>query len=398
MASQAQPALWRDTLRAGAARSGALIGAAALFLLVLGLALALASYRPGDPSLNTASGGPALNLLGGPGAMVSDLLFALLGLPVVLMLPLGVIIALRLWRDRPVGKWRAMLLGGLAGVVLMGTALCFVSDAAVPALPGAWGGFAGLMLANALRWAIGFIGDPVAVLWTGRGVGVLAGLTGVVLWARALDLDMRERSRRLLPSPRWRAADEGGEDERDPPPVREAPRADADPDAPAPRPTPRPVAQPAPRPDPVIADRNLAPSAAKKPIQTSLDLRDNYRLPPLDLLTPPPPQRDTGIDKAALQRNARLLESVLDDFHVKGSIVEVRPGPVVTMYELEPAAGIKASRVVQLADDIARNMSAVSARVATIPGRSVIGIELPNAPQCAPRIGVAARAGRQPKL
>ena len=84
------------------------------------------------------------------------------------------------------------------------------------------------------------------------------------------------------------------------------------------------------------------------------------------------------VDKAALERNARLLESVLDDFNVRGSIVEVRPGPVVTMYELEPAPGIKASRVIQLADDVARNMSAISARIATIPGRSVIGIELPN--------------------
>ena len=74
-----------------------------------------------------------------------------------------------------------------------------------------------------------------------------------------------------------------------------------------------------------------------------------------------------------------LLESVLDDFHVKGQIVAVRPGPVVTMYELEPAAGIKSSRVVQLAEDIARNMSALSARVSTIPGRTVMGIELPNA-------------------
>jgi S-DNA-T family DNA segregation ATPase FtsK/SpoIIIE len=92
------------------------------------------------------------------------------------------------------------------------------------------------------------------------------------------------------------------------------------------------------------------------------------------------PQATGGkIDRAALERNARLLESVLDDFHVKGNITEVRPGPVVTMYELEPAPGIKASRVIQLADDIARNMSALSARVATIPGRTVIGIELPNA-------------------
>ena len=92
-----------------------------------------------------------------------------------------------------------------------------------------------------------------------------------------------------------------------------------------------------------------------------------------------PPSTGGKIDKAALERNARLLESVLDDFHVKGNVTEVRPGPVVTMYELEPAPGIKASRVIQLADDIARNMSALSARVATIPGRTVMGIELPNA-------------------
>ncbi len=145
-------------------------------------------------------------------------------------------------------------------------------------------------------------------------------------------------------------------------------------------PQPRPVAVPESRPAPVIADRQLSPSAAARPKakQASLDLRDNYQLPPIDLLKAAPATGNTTIDKAALERNARLLESVLDDFNVKGSIVEVRPGPVVTMYELEPASGIKASRVVALADDIARNMSAVSARVATIPGRSVIGIELPN--------------------
>src|SRR3546814_2800016 len=82
----------------------------------------------------------------------------------------------------------------------------------------------------------------------------------------------------------------------------------------------------------------------------------NYQLPPIDLLRAAPATGNTTIDKAALERNARLLESVLDDFNVKGSIVEVRPGPVVTMYELEPASGIKASRVVALADDIARKI------------------------------------------
>src|SRR3546814_2230708 len=88
----------------------------------------------------------------------------------------------------------------------------------------------------------------------------------------------------------------------------------------------------------------------------------------LDLLTPPPEAGAGKIGAAAVEQNARLLESVLEDFGVKGEIVEVRPGPVVTMYELEPAAGIKASRVIGLADDIARSMSAISARVAVVPG------------------------------
>jgi S-DNA-T family DNA segregation ATPase FtsK/SpoIIIE len=119
----------------------------------------------------------------------------------------------------------------------------------------------------------------------------------------------------------------------------------------------------------VIADR-VKPEASKRPQrerQPSLALGDAYQLPTLDLLAPPPPPVSGQLDKAGLERNARLLESVLEDFSVKGEIVEIRPGPVVTMYELEPVSGIKASRVIQLADDIARNMSALSARVATIP-------------------------------
>jgi len=119
---------------------------------------------------------------------------------------------------------------------------------------------------------------------------------------------------------------------------------------------------------------------ASKAGQRELDLGDDYQLPPLDLLSlPTRVATETKIDEAALEQNARLLETVLEDFGVKGQIVKVRPGPVVTLYELEPAPGTKASRVIGLADDIARSMSAVSARVATVPGRNVIGIELPNA-------------------
>ena len=88
--------------------------------------------------------------------------------------------------------------------------------------------------------------------------------------------------------------------------------------------------------------------------------------------------RDASLSKDALEQNARLLEGVLEDFGVKGEIIHVRPGPVVTLYELEPAPGIKSSRVIGLADDIARSMSAIAARVAVVPGRNAIGIELPN--------------------
>jgi S-DNA-T family DNA segregation ATPase FtsK/SpoIIIE len=120
---------------------------------------------------------------------------------------------------------------------------------------------------------------------------------------------------------------------------------------------------------------------AAKAGQGELDLATGeYQLPPLDILSlPSRVNAGASIDEAALEQNARLLETVLDDFGVKGQIVKVRPGPVVTLYELEPAPGTKSSRVIGLADDIARSMSAVSTRVATVPGRNVIGIELPNA-------------------
>jgi S-DNA-T family DNA segregation ATPase FtsK/SpoIIIE len=105
-----------------------------------------------------------------------------------------------------------------------------------------------------------------------------------------------------------------------------------------------------------------------------------FSLPPVRLLKKPPAsRRDSDVSNQTLQENARLLEEVLADFGVKGEITNVSPGPVVTLYELEPAPGTKSSRVIGLSDDIARSMSAISARVAVIPGRNAIGIELPNA-------------------
>ncbi|WP_225028772.1 DNA translocase FtsK [Xinfangfangia pollutisoli] len=132
-----------------------------------------------------------------------------------------------------------------------------------------------------------------------------------------------------------------------------------------------------------VVKKAPAPSArAMAEAQPRLRFDDptpEYELPPLSLLANPVTIQRSQLSDEALEENARMLESVLDDYGVKGEIVSVRPGPVVTMYELEPAPGLKASRVIGLADDIARSMSALSARVSTVPGRSVIGIELPNA-------------------
>nr|WP_321249566.1 DNA translocase FtsK [uncultured Ruegeria sp.] len=158
-------------------------------------------------------------------------------------------------------------------------------------------------------------------------------------------------------------------------------------DAPEPAPEPRPamkipVAEPR---KPVVAQpvrRSPPPSrraqAEAQPTLSFEERHSDFELPPLGLLSNPASIQRHHLSDEALEENARMLENVLDDYGVKGEIVSVRPGPVVTMYELEPAPGLKASRVIGLADDIARSMSALSARVSTLPGRSVIGIELPN--------------------
>jgi S-DNA-T family DNA segregation ATPase FtsK/SpoIIIE len=131
------------------------------------------------------------------------------------------------------------------------------------------------------------------------------------------------------------------------------------------------VAPAAPAPKPGVR--------VKREAQTSLLKDGDFELPPVHLLNEPKNiVRDESLSPEALEQNARVLEGVLEDFGVKGEIIHVRPGPVVTMYELEPAPGIKSSRVIGLAEDIARSMSAIAARVAVVPGRNAIGIELPN--------------------
>jgi len=130
--------------------------------------------------------------------------------------------------------------------------------------------------------------------------------------------------------------------------------------------------------DEEIDEEEDAPAPVRKPCPRARRSSGGYVLPALEFLNPPNRVGRATVSSEILQENAVALEGVLADFGVRGEIINARPGPVVTLYELEPAPGIKSSRVISLADDIARSMSALSARVAVVSGRNAIGIELPN--------------------
>jgi S-DNA-T family DNA segregation ATPase FtsK/SpoIIIE len=358
---------WRDALREAVRRLAIRSWGVVLVALSFAGAIALATHNPTDPSLSTAAGGPPANWLGSPGAYFSDGMFLLFGLGAVLLLPVVGLAGVRMIRLQPAGRIGRGLLLAAVGALLLGIALSLTSGSAVSGLPAGWGGAIGLALAHGLDAALGLIPSPSIAGPARLTALLLLGIAGLVLGYFALGLEPEEKG--------WL----GGLLRSRPRERRAAPRrteiADERPTAAAP-PRPKPavaVAEPA---RPVAASGRA--KSGKPSAQPSLALGDSYQLPTLDLLARAPEKSKQPIDRAGLERNARLLETVLEDFNVRGDIVEVRPGPVVTMYELEPASGIKASRVIALADDIARNMSALSARVATIPGRSVIGIELPN--------------------
>jgi len=347
--------------------------AGVLLTASLVLAIAMASYQPTDPSLNTAAGGPVRNLFGLPGAWLADLMLSFGGPAAALGLPLMFILGMRLARSEPMPNWRRLALATLAGVVLVDVALALLRGGAFTGLPAGLGGLFG-MGGAAIAGGLTDLAPPsVGVPLRYTLMAIFAG-SGLALIILGLGLEPEEWSQLLRRRLMTDFDDHADDDEEE--------YEDEIEEEPVERPARRKLRAFAPAedaPPTVISDRQQASRrTGARDRQAKLDLGDTYGLPGIELLKPPPPQSNVVVDKAALERNARLLEAVLDDFHVKGRITEVRPGPVVTMYELEPAAGIKASRVVALADDIARNMSALSARVATIPGRSVIGIELPN--------------------
>ena len=370
---------WRAAFRRSLRRASHMTGAGVLFALLIFLALALASYSQTDPSASTAASGDAIaNWMGTSGAWAAERALFLFGLPSLLLLPMIWISARRLWtgvenpeEEETPGKWWPPFALLILAMVLLGTVIALLFEGSPGPFPAGAGGLSGLLGAGAIeavatRFAGTFSGWVIALLGLVALGGGLALVTRVfaIDWAQFFTLpeilkrrpQLSDIDLPLAPKKQKRAKRETVEDE-------DAPEAEP---------------QPARR-APEIADPVAAPAQSQTAKPKQRDMFANYELPSNDLLADPPEQKAAKLDKIALERNARLLENVLDDFNVKGEITAVRAGPVVTMYELEPAAGIKASRVVGLAEDIARNMSAISARVSPIPGRTVIGIELPNA-------------------
>jgi S-DNA-T family DNA segregation ATPase FtsK/SpoIIIE len=359
---------WRDALREAVRRFAVRSWGVLLVGLSLGGAVALATHDTNDPSLSTAAGGPPTNWLGAFGAYLSDALLLLFGLGAVFLLPVIAIAGLRMIRLEPAGRIGRGLLLAAAAALLLGIALGLTSASSVSGLPAGWGGAIGLAAAHGVDAALGLIANPQIAGPARFATLLLFALAGLGVAYFALGLTEDERG--------WIT----GLFRRTPRERRAAPRRTEIAEERA-----IPAAPPRSKPTVAVAEPARAVASAMRAAgrkassaQPTLALGDSYQLPTVDLLAAPPKETRQHIDRAGLERNARLLETVLEDFNVRGDIVEVRPGPVVTMYELEPASGIKASRVIALADDIARNMSALSTRVATIPGRNVIGIELPN--------------------
>ena len=380
---------WRAVLRRSLRRSLELIGGGVLVGVLVFLALALVSYTQTDPSGSTASGSPVENWMGIPGAWAAERVLLFFGLPGALLLPLLWVFARRLWdaesdlidSDDEDGEassprwWRPTLLLFVA-MALVGTALALWGASAASRLPAGLGGMAGLLGAAAITALANLIPQAEA-WWITAPLGLIALGGGIAIASRVFAFDW---GRMLSLPPFLRRAPRAEADDDDAPVVETPKKARREKEARAVAESIDIEASLAPRKPTEISDpsRNPPPAAAQ-PKARQGDLFDKYELPSIEILVEAPAGSAQKIDKLALERNARLLENVLDDFNVKGEITAVRTGPVVTMYELEPAPGIKASRVIGLADDIARNMSAISARVSAIPGRTVMGIELPNA-------------------
>ncbi|MDX2112646.1 MAG: DNA translocase FtsK 4TM domain-containing protein [Alphaproteobacteria bacterium] len=380
--------------------------------LVLGLwvafaALSLLGYYPADPSLNRSSEAPVMNWAGYAGAITADLMLQITGLASLLL----VFVPLAWAAKFAVGErisylWmRACLLplSLVLSAALLSSLEPPLSWPIASGLGGAIGGLAQDHFAGLFRHAsfiAALLVTTISILLLTFGLSasdwlalaqrlkamalLISGLVFALLARRRRDnddaddddapderLSLRERFAMWRERRRGNDDDEEDEDEDDTALARDA-ADEEDTSVPPSRSRDVKVARVAKKP------RDDGKKSAPR-IQAALALpQGEYELPPLKLLATAPRARKSAMSESALTQNAKLLEGVLQEFGVHGEITEIRPGPVVTLYELEPEPGTRSSRVIGLSDDIARSMSAVSARIAVIPGRNAIGIELPN--------------------
>jgi len=341
------------------------------------LMLALLTYSSSDPSLNTASTVAAHNWMGEVGAFTADLFWQTLGLS-ALFLPLALLNwGWRMARWGQVPWWQlklpALVLALMTGAMSFGTWPLMLWGHAPLGIPA--GGAIGAILYNALPAALAWkiiILTLTHVITAGLCLAVFA-IAPWKLWRALADHVEALIAVFTHTVPKLRAhEDEEKDEEEEEAEYEEDEETDGEEDE-----------EEQPRRRAARVNVPAAKAAKKTKARRARELpevgEENFELPPLELLTDAPESRGTKISKDALARNAEMLMNVLEEFGINGEITEVHPGPVVTLYELQPAPGIKSSRVISLADDIARSMSATAARVAVVPGRNVIGIELPNA-------------------
>jgi S-DNA-T family DNA segregation ATPase FtsK/SpoIIIE len=378
-----------------------------LISLTAAAVVALATWSVNDPSLSHATGAPARNLLGAGGAIAADLMMQLLGLASIALLFPVAAWGWRLLTHRRFDREVLRVVLWIAGVMLAAIFASSVAKSAAWPLPSGLGGIVGdmllrlpaILLGGAFTGIIrisfaamtGLAALVVLVIASGVGFGDATAVDEERGRRRTQDhdeedasvsigwlvhgfLSLKARLARLISWRFWRAG-RMSHTKVSPGQRRAEPRFE--------RSSRSALESESGDEDDDDEDAGIAITRAARKLArpTRIPARksaNGFVLPALNLLT-----MARALDRAApsteqIQENATTLESVLQDFGVRGEIINAHPGPVVTLYELEPAPGIKSSRVIGLSDDIARSMSALSARVAVVSGRNVIGIELPN--------------------
>jgi S-DNA-T family DNA segregation ATPase FtsK/SpoIIIE len=411
----------------------------ALLAALVSLTLALATWSPSDPRLMSENNGLAHNWFGSPGAALSDALMQLLGLGTIGLLAVPTIWALELIVHRAPRNIVRRFFAWLVWLATLSSFLSLLPDPDTWPLSEGLGGTLGTFFSNGLLWVLSFglkgtfafavavvllgflsistffwaINHPhinsflLATIFGERGHDIIDALIGAL--GHTL-LSLGWLFGRILPAGRRAAAVMGlfqriastlrshrssAEEPRLEPRIgkNSASRAKPEKSSPPEADESADVEDDDDEMDKLEGGEQEEGTSSRRILRNAKPLRKgkrnathsllvnrDFHLPALSLLTEPKHfARAEELSDEMLEQNARMLESVLDDFGVRGEIIKVRPGPVVTLYELEPAPGIKSSRVIGLADDIARSMSAVAARVAVVPGRNAIGIELPNA-------------------